>query len=106
MALLGTERYWKGLSCSGTGRQAPPVPAETRGWPVSRIGGSRGPGCAVQEAVKSGTLPAARLENFHRLVRELAFEQEKAEKGLVRSERKRWKGIAKFAKEINKGRGE
>jgi ribosome biogenesis GTPase len=76
------------------------------GWPVSRQGDSRGPGCAVQEAVKSGTLPAARLENFHRLVRELAFEQEKAEKGLVRSERKRWKGIAKFAKEINKGRGE
>ena len=64
------------------------------------------PGCAVQEAVTDGTLSASRLDNFHRLVRELAFEQDKAEIGLVRSERKRWKGIAKFAKEINKGRGD
>ena len=39
-------------------------------------------------------------------MRELAFEQEKAEIGLVRSERKRWKGITKSAKEINKGRGD
>jgi ribosome biogenesis GTPase len=64
------------------------------------------PGCAVQESVRNGTLSAARLENFHRLVRELAFEQDKAAIGLVRSERKRWKGIAKLAKEINRGRGE
>ncbi len=64
------------------------------------------PGCAVQEAVLAGVLSASRLENFHRLMRELAFEHEKAEIGLVRSERKRWKGIAKFAKEINKGRRE
>jgi ribosome biogenesis GTPase len=60
----------------------------------------------VQEAVKSGTLSSSRLENYHRLMRELAFEQEKAGIGLVRSERKRWKGIAKLAKEINKGKGD
>ncbi|MCK9580808.1 MAG: ribosome small subunit-dependent GTPase A [Methanoregula sp.] len=63
------------------------------------------PDCAVQEAVKNGTLSSSRLENYHRLIRELTFEQDKAEIGLVRSERKRWKGIAKLAKEINKGRG-
>jgi ribosome biogenesis GTPase len=62
------------------------------------------PGCAVQEAVKNGTLSSPRLENYHRLVRELAFEQEKAEIGLVRSERKRWKGITKLAKEFSKSK--
>jgi ribosome biogenesis GTPase len=62
------------------------------------------PGCAVQEAVSNGTLSAARLENFHRLVRELAFEQDKAEIGVARTERKRWKGITKLGKEIAKGR--
>jgi ribosome biogenesis GTPase len=62
------------------------------------------PGCAVQEAVTGGTLSSSRLENYHRLMRELAFEQEKAEIGLVRSERKRWKEITKSAKEINKGK--
>ena len=39
-------------------------------------------------------------------MRELAFEQEKAGIGLVRSERKRWKRIAKLAKEITKGKGD
>jgi ribosome biogenesis GTPase len=51
------------------------------------------PGCAVQEAVRVGNLPAARLENYRRLMKELVFEQEKAEIGLVRSERKRWKNV-------------
>ncbi len=60
------------------------------------------PGCAVLAAVKGGTLSSSRLENYHRLVRELAFGQDKAEIGLARSERKRWKGIAKLAKEINR----
>jgi ribosome biogenesis GTPase len=64
------------------------------------------PGCAVQEAVRAGSLSESRLENYHRLVRELAFEQDKAEIGLVRSERKRWKGIAKLGKEIQKARRE
>ena len=46
------------------------------------------PGCAVQEAARKGILPASRLENYHRLMRELAFEQEKSEIGLVRSREK------------------
>jgi ribosome biogenesis GTPase / thiamine phosphate phosphatase len=62
------------------------------------------PGCAVLEAVQNGDISSSRLENYHRLMRELAFEQDKAEIGLARSEKKRWKGIAKFAKEIQKGK--
>jgi len=58
------------------------------------------PGCAVQEAVSGGILPASRLENYHRLMRELAFEQEKSEIGLVRVERKRWKAIKIQARDI------
>jgi hypothetical protein len=53
--------------------------------------------------VKIGTLPAVRLANFYRLAREMEFEQEKVETGLVSSVRKRWRGIAKSAKEIIKG---
>ena len=58
------------------------------------------PGCAVQEAVRGGTLPSARLENYHRLMRELAFEQEKADIGLVRHERKRWKALKAQARRM------
>jgi ribosome biogenesis GTPase len=39
-------------------------------------------------------------------MRELAFEQEKSAMGLVRFERKKWKGVGKLAKEIQKGKGE
>jgi len=63
------------------------------------------PGCAVQAAVANGSLPAARLKSFQRLVRELEFEREKTEIGLVRLEKKRWKGIGKIARDIGKMKG-
>ncbi|WP_243670033.1 hypothetical protein [Methanoculleus chikugoensis] len=63
------------------------------------------PGCAVRAAVAAGTLPAARLESFQRLVQELAFEEEKAEIGLVRLEKKRWKAIGKIQRDIGKTKG-
>ena len=62
------------------------------------------PGCAVREAAGKGILSPSRLENYHRLMRELAFEQEKAAIGLVRFEKKRWKGISKLAKEIQRAK--
>ena len=45
-----------------------------------------------------GTLPASRRENSLRLTRELAFEQEKSDIGLVRFERKRWKQYSSHGK--------
>lgn len=63
------------------------------------------PGCAVREAAGRGILSASRLENYHRLMRELAFEQEKSDIGLVRSERKRWKAIKIQARDIKKAKG-
>lgn len=63
------------------------------------------PGCAVRAAVADGTLPAARLGSFHRLVQELAFERDKAEIGLVRLEKKRWKAIGKIQRDIGKTKG-
>ena len=64
------------------------------------------PGCAVREAVSDGILSPSRLDNYLRLMRELAFEQEKSAIGLVRFERKRWRGLGKLAKKIRKGKVE
>ncbi len=58
------------------------------------------PGCAVREAVGRGALAQARLDNFIHLMKELAFEQEKAEIGLARIERKCWKAVSKEARNI------
>jgi ribosome biogenesis GTPase len=63
------------------------------------------PGCVVQAAVRNGILSPARLENYRRLARELAFEEQKAEIGLARLEKKRWKGIAKAIRRMNDGGG-
>lgn len=60
------------------------------------------PGCAVREAVMQGVLTQERLDNYLRLTKELAFEVEKSEIGLVRSERKRWKAISIQARDLSK----
>ncbi|MEN6341205.1 MAG: ribosome small subunit-dependent GTPase A [Methanospirillum sp.] len=63
------------------------------------------PGCAVREAVEAGLLSRARLESYLRLAGELAFAREKAELGSARSERKRWKGISKAARDFRDTKG-
>jgi len=63
------------------------------------------PGCAVREAVDAGRLSRARLESYLRLAGELAFAQEKAEIGSARSERRRWKGISKQARDFRENKG-
>ena len=42
---------------------------------------------------------------YWRLMRELAFEEEKAEIGLVRPRKKRWKGIGKLARDMRETKG-
>lgn len=97
-----------GVSTASTGMAEtfPDILELAEGCKFSDCRHEQEPGCAVQEAARSGTLSSSRLESFHRLMRELSFEQEKAEIGLVRSERKRWKGITKMAREIKRGNGE
>ena len=95
-----------GTAATGIAEAFPDILELAEGCRFSDCRHEQEPGCAVQDAVSSGNLSSLRLDNFHRLMRELAFEQEKADIGLVRSERKRWKGIAKSAKEIQKGKRE
>jgi ribosome biogenesis GTPase / thiamine phosphate phosphatase len=95
-----------GTASAGIAETFPDILGLATGCRFSDCRHEREPGCTVQEAVKNGTLSSSRLENYHRLVRELAFEQEKADIGLKRSEKKRWKGITKLAKEISKGKGD
>lgn len=52
------------------------------------------PGCAVQEAIKTGTLEESRFQNYLKLQRELAFLERKTNKRLQKEERDKWKKIA------------
>jgi len=95
-----------GTAGSGISDTFPDILELAGGCRFSNCRHGQEPGCAVREAVSDGILSPSRLDNYLRLLRELAFEQEKSAIGLVRIERKRWKEIGKLAKEIRKGKGE
>ncbi len=65
------------------------------------------PGCAVEAAVASGTLPAERLANYLKLVREAQVSAAKTDVRLRAEEERRGKTIAKASREFFKraGRG-
>jgi ribosome biogenesis GTPase / thiamine phosphate phosphatase len=62
------------------------------------------PGCAVAEAVEAGRLDADRLENFHRLAREAAYEARKHDKAAAANVKRRWKQIHKAARAMYRDR--
>ncbi len=62
------------------------------------------PGCAVVAAVDAGRLDADRLENFHRLAREAAYEARKHDKVEAANVKRRWKQIHKAARAMYRDR--
>ena len=94
-----------GTASAGIAETFPEILELAEGCRFSDCRHEEEPGCAVQAAVAAGTLSLARLESFQRLVQELAFEEEKAEIGLVRLEKKRWKAIGKMQRDIGKTKG-
>ncbi|WP_043933689.1 ribosome small subunit-dependent GTPase A [Bacillus sp. EB01] len=56
------------------------------------------PGCAVQEAIANGLLPAERLASFNKLQKELAYIERKADKRAQAEDKKHWKTITKQVK--------
>ncbi|WP_440948285.1 ribosome small subunit-dependent GTPase A [Methanosarcina sp. T3] len=63
------------------------------------------PGCAVLQAVKDGLIPEERLASYHRLTEELIFQSKKAEIGLKRLEKEKFKQIAVDIKKYRKFTG-
>ena len=60
------------------------------------------PGCSVQDAVSSGTIPAGRLNSFLKLRRELSYQSQLESKTASRLEKERWKAVSQKAKSIKK----
>jgi ribosome biogenesis GTPase len=89
-----------GTASSGIADTFPDILVLAEGCRFSDCRHGQEPGCAVRVAVSQGTLSGKRFENYLRLTKELAFEEEKSEIGLVRTERKRWKAIKIQARNI------
>jgi ribosome biogenesis GTPase len=60
------------------------------------------PGCAILARVADGTITADRLENYRKLLRELAFEERKHDKAASANVKRRWKQIHKAQRAMNK----
>ena len=60
------------------------------------------PGCRVEEAVRLGELDGKRLANYHKMEREVAFQQKRGDKSAALAEKAKWKVIHKAQKEIYK----
>jgi ribosome biogenesis GTPase / thiamine phosphate phosphatase len=63
------------------------------------------PGCAVLEAVASGTLAPGRLESYHKLQNEQAFHARQVDQRAQLEERRRWKVLTKAAQKRIKDKG-
>ena len=62
------------------------------------------PGCGVLAGVAAGTITADRLENYRKLLRELAFEARKHDKVASANVKRRWKQIHKAQRAMFKKR--
>lgn len=60
------------------------------------------PGCAVQAAIADGTLSSERLNNWHKLQRELAYAERKQNAALAAAEKAKWKAISKQQKKMKR----
>jgi ribosome biogenesis GTPase / thiamine phosphate phosphatase len=63
------------------------------------------PGCAVLEAIASGSLDPDRIMNYRKLKRELEFQERKRDPAAQAELRKRWKQIHKAQKRLHKSKG-
>jgi ribosome biogenesis GTPase / thiamine phosphate phosphatase len=62
------------------------------------------PGCAVQTAVESGTIHAERLDHYHQLQREAAYEERRHDKGAVAAQKKRLKTMMRAQRALYRDR--
>ncbi len=60
------------------------------------------PGCAVCAAVEEGSLPAARLLRYERLLREIAHNDARADTARAHDQKRRWKTIHKGQRDRQK----
>ena len=59
------------------------------------------PGCAVRHAVESGELLQERLENYHKMQREMEYVQARSEKSADSIEKDRWRDVTMEIKRMN-----
>lgn len=93
-----------GTASAGIADTFPDILELAKGCRFSDCRHEQEPGCKVREAVSHGVLPQERLDNYLRLIKELKFEQEKSDIGLVRYERKRWKAIKVQSRQMGNGK--
>ncbi|MCY0952969.1 ribosome small subunit-dependent GTPase A [Streptomyces sp. H27-S2] len=60
-------------------------------------------GCAVEEAVRTGDLPSARLANWRKLQGEIAYRERREDPSAMADIRRQWKAVSKQARRGRRG---
>ena len=60
------------------------------------------PGCAVRQAIETGTIDPKRMKSYLKLKKEVHFLEERKGKSPDRIEKEKWKGIRKLQKQMHK----
>jgi ribosome biogenesis GTPase len=76
------------------------IAALARGCRYTDCAHQQEPGCAVRQAVADGTLDEARLGNYHKLQRELAYQEERNDPRLEREHKERDRRIHRIMNKI------
>lgn len=63
------------------------------------------PGCAVKAALADGTLAQERWDSYLKLEAELAHLERRLDKRAQAEERKRWRALSKFQREVSRAKG-
>ena len=63
------------------------------------------PGCAVKAALADGTLPHERWDSYLKLEAELAHLERRLDKRAQAEERKRWRALSKFQRDVSRAKG-
>lgn len=60
------------------------------------------PGCAIKSAIKKGVLDEKRFKSYKKLLNEVSYFERKQDKKAQMEEKKKWKKISQFGKQIGK----
>jgi ribosome biogenesis GTPase len=101
----GLREIQLGSAAAGIGETFAEILDLAAGCRYPDCGHEHEPGCAVREAVEAGLLSEKRLASYQRLMKELAFQAEKAEIGAKRLEKKKYKWIGTAAKRLREDKG-
>ncbi len=100
----GIREVGLGAGCSTTESTFPDIDELSQLCKFQDCSHTHEPGCEVLKAVSTGEITSARLNSYHKIMRELDYFSQRETKGAARIEKEQWQGVSKKIRNIKKMR--